>query len=83
MGLKRDILISLVVFGVLLLILAVVIGIVLLAMKAVGIVLILIGIFLAFFFPDARECQMPKMSKSGIVIGIILAIIGIALLIFV
>jgi hypothetical protein len=77
MGLKRDILIGLGVVGVILLIIAVLVGIVVLLVKALGILIILGGIFLIIFFPDIEDFQPLGMSKTGIVLGIILLIAGV------
>jgi len=81
MSLKRDILIGLAVLGVLLIGIGIVIGLIFLLTKALGIVLILGGIFMMFFFPDIGEWQPHSMSKTGIVLGIILTIIGVLFLI--
>lgn len=48
----------------------------------VGIVLILIGGFLVFFFPGTAEHQPPPFDVVGVVLGFILIIIG-GVLIFV
>jgi hypothetical protein len=48
----------------------------------VGIVLILIGGFLVFFFPSTAEHQPPPFDVVGVVLGFILIIIG-GILIFV
>lgn len=42
----------------------------------VGIVLILIGGFLVFFFPGAMEHQPPPFDVVGVVLGFILIIAG-------
>ena len=42
----------------------------------VGIVLILIGGFLVFFFPGTEEHQWPPFDIVGVVLGFILIIIG-------
>jgi len=80
MGLKRDILIGLGVLGVVLMIVGVLVGMILLLTKALGLLLILGGVFLMFFFPDIEEFQPHTMSKTGIVLGIIFIIAGIWLI---
>ena len=80
MGLKRDILIGLGILGVLIIIVAAIVGIVILAIKAIGLLLVLGGAFLMLFFPAEAESQPHAMSKTGIVIGIILVIAGIWLI---
>lgn len=41
-----------------------------------GIILILIGLFLAFFFPGTQEHQPPPFGLVGVLLGFILLIIG-------
>ncbi len=41
-----------------------------------GIILILIGLFLAFFFPAPQEHQPPPFGLVGVLLGFILLIIG-------
>ena len=81
MGLKRDILIGLAVIAVILLIVSALVGLIIVLSKAVGMLLILAGIFLIIFFPDIAEAQPHEMSKTGIVLGIALIIVGILLLV--
>ncbi|MBI3190362.1 hypothetical protein HYZ41_01515 [archaeon] len=50
--------------------------------KIAGLILIVIGIFMAFEFPDVSDYQDADMSKTGIFIGLIFLIVGIYLLIF-
>jgi hypothetical protein len=50
--------------------------------KVAGLILAALGIFLAFEFPDITEYQRAEMSKTGILVGLILVIIGVYLLIF-
>lgn len=80
MGLKHDILIGLAVVGVLVLIVGVFVGILMLLTKAIGLLLVLGGIFMMFFFPDIAEFQAHEMSKTGIVIGIIFIVLGVWLI---
>ncbi|UCD07198.1 MAG: hypothetical protein JSW41_05230 [Candidatus Aenigmatarchaeota archaeon] len=47
-----------------------------------GIILILIGLFLTFFFPGTQEHQPPPFGAVGIFLGLILIIIG-GILVFV
>ena len=81
MGLQRDILIGLAIVGVILLMAAVLIGLLFLLTKALGLLLVLAGIFMMRFFPDISEFQPFGMSKLGIVIGVISLIAGIWLII--
>jgi hypothetical protein len=80
MSLKRDILIGLGVFGVILIIIGVLVGIIILMAKALGLVLLLAGIFLVVFFPDIEDFQPLGMSKTGILLGIILLVVGVWLI---
>ena len=48
---------------------------------AIGVVLIVIGLFMVFLFPGTKEHQPETMSFAGIITGFILLIIG-GLLIF-
>jgi len=49
---------------------------------AVGILLILVGGFLVFFFPSTKEHQPPPFDLVGVVLGFIFLIIGILLVLF-
>ncbi|MBL7160564.1 MAG: hypothetical protein ISS93_01795 [Candidatus Aenigmarchaeota archaeon] len=46
----------------------------------IGILLIIAGVFLIFFFPAAGEHQPHGMSLTGIVLGIIFLILGFVLI---
>ena len=48
----------------------------LILVKFAGLVLLGIGLFLIFGFPDSKDYQKFGMSTTGIFIGLILAIIG-------
>ena len=52
-----------------------------LAGAALGVILILIGIFLVFFFPAPVEHQSEGLGHVGIVFGLILLVVG-GLLVF-
>ena len=47
-----------------------------------GIIILLLGIFLVFFFPNVTEHQPESMSWTGIVMGFVFIVIG-GMLIFV
>ena len=46
----------------------------------IGIMLVLFGFFLAIFFPNLPEHQGENFALAGIVIGIVLLIVGAALI---
>ncbi|MBN2042192.1 MAG: hypothetical protein JW754_00135 [Candidatus Aenigmarchaeota archaeon] len=54
------------------------------ALKLVGVVLILIGLFLTVFFPGIQSHQNPqsgpKFDVNGIIMGLILLVVGIYLI---
>lgn len=82
MGIKTDLLIGLIVVGIIVLIAAIIIASVILALKSVGLLLIIFGIFMMFFFPGAGEYQESWMASTGVIIGVICVILGIVLLFF-
>lgn len=82
MGLRRDFLIGLAVVGVIALIFGVIAGILFFITKAFGILLALGGIFMMLFFPDVAEAQAHAMSKTGIILGIIMLVAGVWFLLF-
>lgn len=45
----------------------------------IGILLLLAGIFLVFFFPTAGDMQPDDMAWTGVLVGIAFLIIGAAL----
>jgi len=45
----------------------------------IGILLLLVGIFLVFFFPSTMEHQPPGMSVTGVVLGLVLLVVGFVL----
>ena len=55
-----------------------------LALKLVGVVLILIGLFLTVFFPGIAAHQNPhsgpKFDVNGIIMGLVLLVVGIYLM---
>jgi len=46
----------------------------------VGILLILIGGFLVFFFPNTQEHQPPPFGVVGVVLGLILIVAAVVLI---
>jgi hypothetical protein len=85
MSLKRDILVGLGLLGILVLVVTTLVGIVLLVKKALGLLLILFGIFLLIGFSDVssqQDYQWPSMTKKGIYLGIIAVLLGLYFLIF-
>ena len=50
--------------------------------KLAGLILIIIGVFLTFEFPDIDQYQRTGMSKTGILLGLFLLILGIYLFVF-
>lgn len=48
--------------------------------KILGAISILAGIFFLFFFPDWKQFQPEFFTKTGIVIGIFLLLLGIYLI---
>jgi len=50
--------------------------------KLAGLILIIIGVFLTFEFPDIDQYQRAAMSKTGILLGLFLLIFGIYLFVF-
>ena len=50
--------------------------------KAIGILLALVGILMLKFFPDIADYQSEGLTKSGIVIGIVLIAMGALLIVF-
>jgi uncharacterized membrane protein len=47
-----------------------------------GILLILVGIFLAFFFQAPTDNQPESMGYLGIVLGLVLIVVGFVLIFF-
>ncbi|GEM_PF-2612804 len=83
MSLKRDILVGLGLLGLLLLIVTTLVGVVLLVKKALGLIVLLFGVFMLLWFPDIiPDYQYEGFAKPGIWIGLAAVIIGIILLIF-
>ena len=82
MSLKRDILVGLGLLGLLLLIVTTLVGVVLLVKKALGLIVLLFGIFMLLWFPDVPDYQYEGFVKPGIWIGLAAVIVGIILLIF-
>jgi hypothetical protein len=80
MGIKRDVLILLGMLALVAVILGAIVGLALFAVKAVGILLILAGIFLVVFFPGVGEYQKEAMVSLGVKMGFVLIIAGLALL---
>lgn len=54
----------------------------LLLRRLAGLFFTFIGAFLVFGFPDITDYQRKEMSRAGIFIGLIVAVIGIYLLFF-
>ena len=54
----------------------------LLLRKLGGLLLVIVGGFLVFGFPDIGDYQRPGMSKAGIFIGLIILITGLYYLFF-
>jgi len=50
--------------------------------KIIGLILLAIGFLILKYFPDISSYQKNEMTLSGILIGILFALIGIGLLIF-
>jgi hypothetical protein len=50
--------------------------------KIIGIILLLLGFFTLRYFPDAVRYQRGEFTITGILIGVIMALVGIGLLIF-
>ena len=85
MSLKRDILVGLGLLGILILIATTLVGVVLLVKKALGLLLILFGVFMLIGFSDVsgvQDYQLPSMTRKGIWIGILAVILGLYFLIF-
>ncbi|MBI5332594.1 MAG: hypothetical protein HZB65_03405 [Candidatus Aenigmarchaeota archaeon] len=80
MGLKTDLMIGIIFFAVIALIVGVVVGLFLLAVKALAILLILLGIFMMFLFPDSTNIQIDGISETGVIVGFIVIMIGVGLL---
>lgn len=80
MGIKRDILIALGLLAVALAIVAGLVGLALVAVKALGVLLLLAGIFLVVFFPGIPDYQPEDMARLGVKIGFVLIIAGLAVL---
>ena len=50
--------------------------------KIAGLILLGVGLFMIFGFPDSGDYQGHDMSTAGIFIGLVLAIVGVWLLFF-
>ncbi|MBI4015177.1 MAG: hypothetical protein HY362_00435 [Candidatus Aenigmarchaeota archaeon] len=50
--------------------------------KIVGGILGVIGVAIMIYFPAATTHQLPSMAKAGIMIGIIMLLIGAAIVLF-
>jgi hypothetical protein len=79
MGIKTDIMIGVVVFSILLLVVGMFIGLAFLALKALGVLLVIFGLFMMFAFPGAEDIQ-GSFGETGIIIGLVILAIGLALL---
>ena len=82
MSVKRDILIGLVILAIILAFLGAIVGLVLFITKGMGILLLLLGIFLAVFYPEGETYQPGAFMKTGAILGIVFIIIGLALIFF-
>lgn len=51
-------------------------------LKVLGVILAIVGILILKVFPDVGSYQRPEFVASGLFIGAILLVVGIALLIF-
>ena len=81
--LRQDILIGLALIGLIILVIVVIVGILLFMIKAVGVLLIIGGVVALLFFPDILGDTQPEpFSKTGIMMGIIMIIIGLLILIY-
>ena len=80
MGMKTDIIIGLVVVSIILLIVSVIIASWSLAAKALGILFIMFGLFMMFGFPGLSEIQEDWMGETGIIIGLVVLVIGLAMI---
>ncbi len=80
MGIKTDLLIGLIVVAIIVLIAAAIVASIILALKAVGLLFVIFGIFMMFFFPGASEYQESWMSSTGVIVGIICVILGVVML---
>ena len=80
MGITRDILITLLLLAVGVAIIAGFVGIALFAFKAIGVLLLLAGIFLVVFFPGVPDYQPEPMAKLGIKIGFVFLLAGLVIL---
>jgi len=80
--LGRDLLIALALLGTIVLIIAIIIGVIFFVRKGIGVLMILFGIFMIIFFPDISVIQPEAFSKTGILIGIILLVVGILLVVY-
>ena len=85
MGLKKDLIIGLALLSIVVLFVGAIIGLFLLTQKAVGVLLIIFGIFLLTSFSDVMgpaEYQTKSMTTKGLLIGFVAIIIGVLLIIF-
>ncbi|MFH0836612.1 MAG: hypothetical protein V1870_00625 [Candidatus Aenigmatarchaeota archaeon] len=80
MGIKTDIMIGIIVVAIIMLIVGLIIGLIFLAVKGLAILVILVGIFMMFLYPDSTDIQIDGISETGIIIGVVVIMIGFALL---
>ena len=80
MGIKTDLMIGVVVVAMIMLVIGLIIGLLFLAVKGLAILIILVGIFLMFLYPDSTDIQIDNIDVTGIIIGFIVIMIGFALL---
>lgn len=78
----RDMLVFLAMAGAIILVIAIAIAVIMFIPKGIGVLLILLGIFMIIGFPDMKDVQPFNMSKTGILIGFILVIIGVLVLLY-
>lgn len=50
--------------------------------KIIGFFLLVLGAFIIRYFPDVSDYQAPKMTVTGIWVGIILVIVGLVMIIY-
>ena len=50
--------------------------------KILGLLAIFVGFLILKYFPDIADFQKSQMTMSGIVIGVVVAVIGVVMLIF-
>jgi len=51
-------------------------------LKLLGVLLAIVGFFILKLFPDISVSQRPEMLASGLFIGAVLLVVGVALVIF-